>query len=106
MTATLPSTLSEADLQRTVIDYAILRGWRVWHQRPAQVRNGRWASAGTGHVGVPDLVLARDGRVLLVELKTHTGRLTTGQRDWLTHLGGTGRCWRPSDWRTIMDELA
>jgi hypothetical protein len=61
----LPLTISEADFQRTVIQTAMVYGWRVSHQRPAQVRTGRWATAITGHPGLPDLVLARDGVVLL-----------------------------------------
>ena len=39
-TAALPLTLSEADFQRTVLDYAKLRGWRCVHYRPAMA----WSS--------------------------------------------------------------
>lgn len=97
--------MSEQDFQGRVIDYAHLHRWHVWHQRPAQVRNGRWASAGTGDPGLPDLVLARDGVVLLAELKRHGGRTSPGQRGWLQALGGHGRLWTPDQWDTIVGEL-
>ncbi len=74
-TTALPLTLSEAEFQRTVIDYALLRSWRVVHYRPARTLHG-YRTALTGHPGAPDLLLARDGCVLCVELKRHTGRLT------------------------------
>jgi hypothetical protein len=101
----LPLTISEADFQRTVIQTAMVYGWRVSHQRPAQVRTGRWATSITGHPGLPDLVLARDGVVLLCELKRHGGRPTPGQVAWLAALGGHGRLWSPLDWPAVVAEL-
>jgi hypothetical protein len=101
----LPLTLSEAEFQRTVIQTAMVYGWRVSHARPAQVRSGRWATPITGHPGCPDLVLARDGVVLLAELKRHGGRVTPGQREWLAALGGHGRLWSPQDWPAVVAEL-
>jgi hypothetical protein len=103
-TTTLPLTLSEADLQRAVIDLALIHGWRVVHYRPARTARG-YRTALTGHPGAPDLLLARDGRVLCVELKRHTGRLTPDQRLWLAALGENARCWRPGDWNEILETL-
>lgn len=105
MTATaLPKTLSEAQFQRTVIDAAMVFGWQVHHSRPARTARG-WATPITGHPGLPDLVLARDGVVLLVELKAHRGQLTPGQKRWAQHLGSHGRVWRPAQWPQILAEL-
>jgi VRR-NUC domain-containing protein len=104
MTTTLPLTISEAQLQRTVIDYALLRGWRCVHYRPARTIHG-YRTALTGHPGAPDLLLARDGRILCIELKRQHGRLTPDQRLWLAALGGNARCWRPADWPQILEEL-
>lgn len=101
----LPLTLSEADFQGTVIDYAVRRQWRVHHARPAQIRPGRWATPLSGHPGVPDLLLARGGVVLMPELKRQHGRVTPAQTAWLTELGAHGRLWRPSDWPEIFEEL-
>lgn len=52
-----------------------------------------------GHPGFPDLVLARNGEVLFVELKSEKGKLSPEQRDWLAHTNG--RLWRPADWPDI-----
>jgi hypothetical protein len=87
------------------MDTAKLRGWRVVHYRPVRVGN-RWLTALTGDPGAPDLILARAGRVLLVELKTDTGPFGPGQREWLAALGEHGQVWRPADWAHIQKELA
>lgn len=97
--------LSEAQLQARVIDLATLSGWRVTHFRPAQARTGRWVTPLAGHKGCPDLILARDGAVLLVELKSQRGRTTTDQDAWLAAAGPSARLWRPSDWDAIVAEL-
>lgn len=101
---TLPLTLSEADFQRTVLDYAMLRGWRCSHARPARTTHG-WVTPITGHAGAPDLLLARDGVAICAELKRHGARPTPDQRLWLAALGGVGRLWRPTDWPSVVEEL-
>lgn len=106
MTApTLPLTLGESAFQETVIDLATRLGWRVHHSRPAMVRPGRWATPLSGHPGLPDLVLARDGVVILAELKRHGAKPTPGQVAWLAALGGHGRLWTPRDFPAIVAEL-
>lgn len=100
----LPLTLSEADFQRTVIDLAIISGWRVCHQRPAQTARG-WRTAVEGHAGLPDLILARDGVVLLAELKRQRQNPTPDQKAWLAAAGSRGRLWRPQDWPEIVSTL-
>lgn len=105
--ATLPDNLLEADFQRTVIDLAMRCGWRVSHQRPSQVRPGRYATATTGHAGAPDLLLAKGGRLICAELKRNRGRLGPGQPDWAIAIGPTHyRLWRPRDWAQILEELS
>lgn len=104
----LPLTISEAAFQRTVTDLAYRAGWRVCHIPTVPVLRGRavrHVTAYTGHSGLPDLILARHGVVLLVELKRQHGRLTPEQRLWLAALGGHGHCWRPSDWPAIVATL-
>jgi hypothetical protein len=97
--------LREADWTRTVIEAAQLNGWRVGHFRPAQTAKG-WRTPMSGHVGVPDLLLARGGDVLMAELKTDKGRLRPEQVEWLAHLGGHGCVWRPRDSDAVMARLA
>ena len=94
---------SETDFQNLVIELAQLRGWLVFHARPSQT-GGRWSTAMQGQPGFPDLVLARRGEVLHVELKSEKGRLTEWQKMWLEALDG--ECWRPSDWDQIQTRLA
>jgi hypothetical protein len=96
--------MSEDDLKRRVIDYAVLRGWQVAHIRPARTVHG-WRTPYEGHAGLPDLILARGGRVILAELKSAKGQPTPEQIAWLAAAGELGVLWRPQDWETIMQVL-
>lgn len=99
----LMAQLSEDDFLTMVIDRARARGWMVYHPRPARSSKG-WRTPGQGTpVGFPDLVLARDGEVLIRELKSETGRVTDAQQSWLDACGG--EVWRPSDWPRIVELL-
>ena len=105
----LDQATTENDWRRTVIEYAELRGWRVYHV--ADVR-GRLRS-GTS-VGFPDLVLARSihrvvGRIVYAELKTERGTLTEDQVAWARILKAASAevyLWRPSDWPEVEDLLS
>lgn len=101
----MPLTVSEAVLQSAVVDLALWRKWRVCHFRPARTSRG-WRTPVEGHPGLPDLILARDGEVLLAELKAARGRPSPDQRLWLAALGSHGRLWTPKDWDQITEELA
>lgn len=96
--------LSEKDLQQRIVQAAGLYGWRCAHFRPARTTQG-WRTPMQGDVGVPDLILARDGQVLLAELKSRRGQTTPDQDLWLEALGDHGRLWRPADWVAIQNEL-
>lgn len=102
MIAPLPLTLSEADFQTTVLDYAHLRGWLVCHVRPARTTRG-WRTPIEGDPGLPDLILARDGQVILAELKSRAGRATPQQRKWLEASGGY--LWSPVSWAQVVEVL-
>jgi hypothetical protein len=52
-----------------------------------------------------DLVLARRGVVLHVELKADGKYPTAEQKRWGTSIGDSYRLWRPKDWDRIMEEL-
>lgn len=105
----LPATLSESDLQKVIVDYAILHRWMCHHSRPARMQSGKWATPLQGHKGLPDLILARDGVVIFAELKAERGRVSPEQRQWLEAIGcgSSHACfvWRPSDWPTIVEIL-
>jgi len=93
--------MSEADLQRKVITLARKHSWMIHHDKPCRNQKGGWNSSYTGDRGWPDLLLARAGHVLAVELKSAVGVVKVEQADWLNALGFLGRVrafvWRPED---------
>lgn len=98
--------MSEDDFKARVIATAQVHRWLVSHFRPALNRRGHWSTPLEGDPGLPDLVLARGGVVLLAELKSDTGRPTKAQRDWLNAAGPHARLWAPRDWDAVLAELS
>lgn len=108
--AILDAAMSEDDLLTQVLELCRVTGWRVYH-----VRNSKRAIVqGPGAEGFPDLVMAKragggsPGRILFRELKTEKGKLSPEQAEWGALLLAARQdwaLWRPSDWRTIRDEL-
>lgn len=96
----LPLTISEKDFQTTVTEYADLMHWTWCHFRPLADQKGRWRTALSGYAGMPDLVFARGGAVLLVELKRHGRHPEPAQKVWLRELGDNGRLWTPVNWNS------
>ena len=67
---------SEDDLLTAITEAMTLFGWLWTHTRrsdKAQIM---------GHPGVPDIIAARRGRLLFLELKSAGGTLTEGQLAW------------------------
>lgn len=97
--------MSEADLQRLIIDAAQMFGWRVAHFRAARTSDGWRSPVAADGAGFPDIVAVheRRGLVLFAELKAHRGRVSDQQKAWLAALGAAGgpgvyvRLWRPAD---------
>jgi hypothetical protein len=96
--------MTEGEFTETVIELAKFRGWQVSHFRPAMTEHG-WRTPLAGHKGFPDLALARNGVVILAELKTEKGRVTKEQEKWAAAIGAQYRLWRPRDLETIGEEL-
>lgn len=97
---TVPA-VSEAQLQDCVIEMAQRFGWKIHHGRPGMNRRGEWMTPIQGDAGFPDLIMARAGRTLAVELKSEKGRVADAQYDWLKVLDETtvsAYLWRPRDW--------
>ena len=88
---------TEDEFQAWVIDYARAHGWRRAHFRPARTEKGWRTPVSADGKGFPDLVLARQGVVYIVELKSETGRIDAAQVAWGNELGGVYRLWRPRD---------
>lgn len=93
--------MTEAELQRGVIELARVLGWRVAHFRPALTEHGyRTAVQGDGR-GFPDLVLVKPPRLMFVELKADRGSFGPDQAAWLGELELTAAevyVWRPAMW--------
>ncbi len=103
------SPITERGFQRAVVATARLFGWRVHHTRPALNQRGRWLTPVQGDVGFPDLVMARQGRVIFAELKQEGKRPSPHQRAWLDTLatcaGVEVYLWTPADWKQILEVL-
>lgn len=100
----LERTISEASYQSRIIDLAELYRWRIHHCRPLQRRDGRWQTPIAGDAGFPDLVLLRDRRLLVIEVKAERGQLSAEQRIWLERFVQAGAevvIARPSNWEAI-----
>lgn len=93
-------TMKEADFTQAVIDLAHYRGWLVSHFRPAWSKKG-WRTPVQGDKGFPDLVLARNGVVLFVELKIGHEKLRPDQEKWGNALK-TMVVWRPPDLQEVI----
>lgn len=113
----------EKAFQAHLIDYATGLGWRCSHPLKMQRKNGRWVTATQGHVGFPDTVLARRGRVIFAELKTVAAKnrkdegLDLDQTLWREAIEGHWKedaerspvefyLWSPADWGEIERLLA
>lgn len=120
---------TEAEFQAQVVDLAKLHGWQVFHALPVQrASDGKHRTAFQGDAGFPDLVMARDGRIVVAELKREGQKPRPEQLDWLSALAGVVwrqehravvvgldpgapptvyvALWRPSDWESIEAVLA
>ena len=95
--------MPEKGWQQEVIAYAHDHGWRVAHFRPARTARG-WRTPMQGDPGFPDLVLARDGAVLLIELKKWGEHPSEEQLDWIMAAGDAGQWWSPKH-RELMKKV-
>jgi hypothetical protein len=69
--------MTESELRAQVVRLAHALGWKVFSLPIARTR--RPVKDATGY---PDLTLAREGRVLWIELKTQHGALSPAQLSW------------------------
>lgn len=100
--------MSEDELLTAITDWLTVRGWLWTHPR----RSDRALTM--GHPGVPDVIAARAGRVVFIELKSERGSPTYEQAAWLRALRGDPaaeslapevRLLRPSDLDAAIEEL-
>ena len=71
------------------------QGWLCYHTRDSR----------RSEAGFPDVVCTNGVRIVIVELKSDTGKLTQAQAQWIALLSHTGlvdvRVWKPGDWPEI-----
>lgn len=110
---TVQAPIREAEFQRTVCDTLDAFGWTWNHTRRSIGGRGKgWVTATTLR-GWPDLVAWRGPRLLFVELKADTGRLTDDQRLVLGGLTRVARdnphvevhVWKPKDFDRVVEVL-
>lgn len=94
--------MREDEFRRKIVKLAHLHGWKVayWHRLPTKGQEWRTPVGGDAK-GFPDLTLARDPRLIFVELKGERGRLAPEQKEWLNLLALCGAevyVWKPKDY--------
>lgn len=111
VTRSAPAPVSEAEFLHQVLELATILGWSGAHFRPALTKRG-WRTPVQGPLGAgfPDLVLVhvRKRRILYVELKSDTGKVSADQAAVLAALheaGAETRVWRPRDWDALQADL-
>lgn len=87
---------TEKGFMHAILQLAHLYGWLSYHAFDSR----------RSTPGFPDVCFAKPGcPVLLIEVKTATGRVTPEQRQWLEVLGGRpgihAEVWRPGMWTHI-----
>jgi len=97
--------VSEKAFQQTVIDYAHLLGYLVYHTYDSR----------RSAFGFPDLVIlgrrehGKPSRCIFAELKSEKGKTSPAQEAWLMELracpGVECYVWRPRDWQEIVRVL-
>lgn len=88
---------AEKEFQTDVLRYSRQRGWWGYHTYDSR----------RCEEGMPDWVFARD-RIIFVELKSMTGKLTLKQMEVIDRLrkaGGEVYVWQPVDWPRIEEVL-
>lgn len=98
-----------------VLDLAKVLGWRRLHILPARIKDkndGTWQYrtpvSGDGR-DFPDLLLLRDKRQIVAELKVGENMPTPGQLQWLAAfklVGAEIYTWRPEDFEEVKRILA
>ena len=88
------SEMTESELRVEVVELAHKLGWRVFSLPMVKTRRPVKDA-----IGYPDLTLARDRRVLWIELKQEDGNLSPAQMQWMHELPNVIVV-RPSDWES------
>jgi len=101
--------MTEAQFLKQVVAVAKLRGWLIYHAKPAQVGE-RWATHFQGDAGFPDLVLSHPtGGLVFAELKAGRNKQSDAQLRWQRYLLEAEYecyCWYPKDLDAVIARLS
>ncbi len=92
-----PAHVGEKEFQKDVLELCDWFGWAAYHTYDSRKSNP----------GFPDLVLARE-RVLFVELKVSSNKMSDHQLRWMEYLLNAGAEWyewRPKDQPDVLKTL-
>jgi len=70
------ATMSEAELQSSVMESMMWMGWKVYHTHDSRRSNP----------GYPDLTAVKGSRHMFVEFKSEKGKVKPSQIEWLNAL--------------------
>lgn len=103
------SVTRERDFAKQVEHLLTVNHWLWKHDEPAMRPGGRYVTALSGSKGFPDYIAVRGHRLIVAEIKSDTGRLTPGQKEWLERLEQVPNVecyvWRPQHLQTVRDTL-
>ncbi len=117
LSADLQLVQPESVLLSQVMAYAVMRGWRAWHDQATNAARrchdcGSYRRGPRNVAGFPDLVLVRARhavpRVIVAELKREGEKPTPAQQRWVDEFAACGVetfVWFPHDWETIKGVL-
>ena len=94
--------ISEDEFTDQVIAVLQLNHWLVVHFRKARKKDGGWMTPIKGDPGSPDILAAKNGRVIHAELKVGKNKPTVFQKSWLHNLGQNAYLWYPENWNEIV----
>lgn len=90
----------ETNIQATVLTYLKLKGYVAWRCQaiPVPIRKGNkivgLRQANPDTIGIPDILLVRPGgKLMAIEMKTKTGKLSPEQEHWRDQLLNVGADW-------------
>ncbi len=98
--------IDERRLQNAIVDAARLKGYMVFHTRPALSAKGWRTPVQYDGKGFPDLCLVGPERIIFAEIKSEKGKLSREQEHWLAGLAKVALAtdhvrvcvWTPADW--------
>lgn len=91
--------ISEKQFQAQIVELARWNNFVVYHTFDSR----------RSEAGFPDLILIRPPRLIVVEVKSQTGRVTPAQEAWLQRFQECGietHVWRPDHWAVVTAALS